>query len=295
MYEALATAQSCLRAAKRSDLSLADRLRAISLMADTVDRYFIAHAPHPTANAERAVLTPATPSHDATALFAPLLHDATQVLRLQLAPLLFQHHIRLPSVGQLGEQQQAWLFDYFQEHIYPLLTPLAVDPGHPFPYISSDSINLLILLQQPGKFSTRTLYARLKVPRQVVPRIIETPPLAAVDSPVLHHDEHERYWVWSEEVVQYFVHELFAGMSVTGIYQFRVLRAGGADKAEGVRDKTAPVVRIDIQHDMPPPVAQWLVSRLEAPWQAVIRGRTPLSMGNWADLARRLDALPVKI
>jgi polyphosphate kinase len=106
---------------------------------------------------------------------------------------------------------------------------------------------------------------------------------------VLYTDDASRYWVWSEEVVRFFVHELFAGMSVTGIYQFRVLRAPTrADLSE----RRAPVVRVDVQDDMPPAVIHWLVTRLDAPPHALFCCTTPLGMGDWAEVARRLETLP---
>ncbi|RIK42681.1 MAG: hypothetical protein DCC55_08155 [Chloroflexi bacterium] len=280
MLDLIASSFSYLRDAQRRELSLAQRLRAISQMAQITDQLFL--------------IQPVGQAAEIAGTISLLLQEASQLLQQELTPLFLQQRIYLAPVEQLGEQQRDWLFAYFHERIYPLLTPLAVDPSHPFPYISSDSLNLLILLQRPGRPGARTLYARLKVPRQIVPRLIDVPPLAQVDSPVLHSDEDAIYWVWSEDVVGYFVHELFAGMSVTGIYQFRVLRAPvpneGTDVtlAEPVRDTTARVVRLDVQRDIPPGVLQWLVARLDVPAHAVFRCATPLGMTNWGDVANRL-------
>jgi polyphosphate kinase len=288
MQDLLASSFSYLREAQRRDLNLAQRLRAISQMAQATDQLFLTRAPQPASQAT-----------ETAAAVSLLLQEASQLLQQELAPLLLRQRIYLIPVEQLGEQQRGWLFGYFRKRIYPLLTPLAVDPSHPFPYISSDSLNLLILLQRPkraGVHTAHTLYARLKVPRQVVPRLIHVPPLAEVDSPVLHRDEDATYWVWSEEVVRYFVHELFAGMSVTGIYQFRVLRAmlphegSESTQTEPMRDPTARVVRLDVQRETPPAVLQWLLVRLAAPAHAVFRCATPLGMASWGDVANRLYA-----
>jgi polyphosphate kinase len=288
MQDFLASSFFYLREAQRQDLSLAQRLRAISQMAQATDQLFLMPA-----------LQPEDGAVESAAAVSWLLQEASQLVQQELGPLFLQQRIYLAPVEQLGEQQRSWLFDYFRERIYPLLTPLAVDPSHPFPYISSNSLNLLILLQRPirtGLHSPHTLYARLKVPRLAVPRLIQVPPLAQVDSPVLHNDEDAIYWVWSEDVVRYFVHELFAGMSVTGIYQFRVLRAllphneAESPLAEPVRDRTARVVRLDVQRETPPRVLQWLVTRLDVPPHAVFRCATPLGMASWGDVANRLYA-----
>jgi polyphosphate kinase len=292
----LARPRTLLTQAKRGDLPVVERLRALGIMAQSIDNIFTADqgdaGPHSPASTNRH-------GQESPAYIATLLQEAARLMRQQILPLLAKQRVRLLSVEMLGEQQHSWLFDYFQQRIYPLLTPLAVDPGHPFPYISSESLNLLVLLQRPerSKAQPSPLYARLKVPRQVVPRLIDVPPLAQVDSPVLHHDADHKYWVWSEDVVRFFVHELFAGMSVTGIYQFRVLRAPTPTHTTQTQSqlparlKAPPVVRLDVQQEMPPAVVQWLATQLDVPPQAIFRYPPPLGMGNLFDLAEHLETL----
>jgi len=279
--------------AQRNALNLSDQLQALSRKAAQIDKLFTEQS---ITRLDSAVLPEA-----AATLYLGLLQEATHLVRQQLIPQLKRRHIRLCSVEQLGEQQQVWLFNYFRRRIYPLLTPLAIDSGHPFPYISSDSINLLILLRRadrPGAV-THTLYARLKVPRQAVPRLIEVPPLAAVDSPVLHDDAHTSYWVWSEDVIRFFVQELFAGMSVTAIYPFRILRAAepqiALSQCNGARSlKTAPVVRLDVPYEMPESTIHWLSSHLAVSPAAIFRCTTPLGIAHLAELAEHVHALRAK-
>jgi polyphosphate kinase len=288
MTDLLATAHKDLHQAQQQARPLAERLRAISRMAQRLDQFFLTSPLAPSA----ASAGPSATARERNEI-AALLTEAGLILRQQILPCLQRQSIYLMPVEQLGEQQQQWLFAYFRQWIYPLLTPLAVDPGHPFPYISSESLNLLVLLQRPGHLGGRTLYARLKVPRQATPRLIDVPPLAVVDSPVLYNDSANWYWVWSEEVVRFFVHELFAGMSVTGIYQFRVLRTGSHGRRQAaLRDRRAPVVRVDIQQEMPPAVVHWLLTQLDASPHTLFRCTTPLGLGDWAEVARRLESLP---
>ncbi len=137
---------------------------------------------------------------------------------------LEQKGLYIWPVKQLNAQQQDWLTNYFTHHIYPVLTPLAVDPGRPFPYLSSDSLNLLIVLQPPAeqRIISGPLYARIKVPRQVVPRLV---PIPAIGMATAHIQPAAHFLVWSEEIIRYFADQLFPGMAVTAIYQFRLLRA----------------------------------------------------------------------
>ena len=289
MIEPLAIPKAFLRQAKRPELTLAERLCALGDMAHSIDESLRVYAATVASNGS-------TTKPDAHAV-AMLLEDAATLVHDQFMPLLLLEQIRISAIEQLGEQQREWLHSFFLKRIYPLLTPLAVDPGHPFPYISSDSLNLLILLHLPGRPGMRTRYARLKVPRQVVARLIDVPPLAEVDSPVLFDDVDFHYWVWSEDVVRFFVHELFAGMSVTGIYQFRVLRTTlprANDESlpiESMRDKAAPVVRLDVERTMPTAVVQWLATRLEAPTETIFRCQPPYGMADWGYLGRRVAEL----
>jgi polyphosphate kinase len=294
MADLLTTLQSLMTQAQTMNLSLPARLRAVGMAAQMLDRLFI----WPTLNPPGDLPTASTDGATSIATYAShVLQEAAQVTRSQLLPNLSRYHIHLAPVEQLGEQQQAWLFAYFRQAVYPLLTPLAVDSGRPFPYISSDSLNLLVLLQRPGAQQGQ-LYARVKIPR-IVPRLISVPPLAKVDSPVLYQDGDCTYWVWSEDVVRYYVHELFAGMSVTGIYQFRVLRAAEHEhersEAEGRsrREKFAPAVRLDAQNTMPVSVLQWLTVRLGVSSHAVFACDTPLRMVNLLDLADQVEAHPI--
>lgn len=289
MPDPLAIPRAFLQQALQPDLPLATRLRTLGKLARSIDEYLRSRSVKPAGDDRNTKAD--------IAAVASLLDAATTLMRNQFMPLLLLEHIHISPVEQLGEQQQDWLHTYFLTRIYPLLTPLAVDPGHPFPYISSDSLNLLVLLRLPGRPGVRTRYARLKIPRQLVPRLIDVPPLAKVDSPVLHHDVNEHYWVWSEDVVRFFVHELFPGMSVTGIYQFRVLRGAATNEAHGAafseadRGKSAPVVRLDVARDMPPAVVQWLATRLEAPPERILRCQLPLGMADWDYLGQRLAEL----
>lgn len=288
MESSVVAAEIQLTQAGRADLPLADRFAAVRQMGLALDRGFV-----------QADAAPGWATGEAQITFRQAVERlqvaAQELLQTSLLPALQQQQIHLRRVEQLAEQQLAWLFYYFQRRIHPLLTPQAVDPGHPFPYISSDSLNLLILLGQLGRPAARTLYARLKVPRQAVPRLIEVPPLANLESPVLFHDDQMRYWVWGEDIVSFFVHELFPGMSVKGIYQFRVLRAESAPLLGDLhRVKRAPVVRLDLQATMPDAVQQWLITRLDAPGRAISVGGTPVDLTSWGEVAHRLGTLPTK-
>src|SRR4029077_13241416 len=98
----------------------------------------------------------------------PLMRDVHTYWRDELCYMLGENHIYLLEYEQLNEQQRAAMLAYFEREIFPVLTPLAVDPGHPFPHISNRSLNLAVVISDP---SHGERFARLKVP-PLLPRLI---------------------------------------------------------------------------------------------------------------------------
>src|ERR671916_425017 len=125
----------------------------------------------------------------------------------QVAPALAAAGIRLSSWADLDEDDEKFLVETFEERIFPVLTPLAVDPGHPFPYISNLSLNLAVIVRDPDADVRR--FARVKVP-DLLPRFVVLP-------------DGERY-VPLEQVIAQHLGSLFAGMDIESHHAFRVTR-----------------------------------------------------------------------
>ncbi len=284
-----------LDTAKSPEPSLPARLRALAWLAQIINRtiaeatvpqpgHYQIQQPHWT---QEWALTTA----DVTSTFCQI----NQIVHKQIIPLLAKHQIALSAIEALTPEQQRWLREYFINRVYPLLTPLAVDPGHPFPYISSDSLNFLILLQAPTSpvlGRPRLLFARVKVPRHAVPRIVHIPTLNAL--PNQHAETHNL--VWCADLVRYFADILFPGMMVTGIYQFHVLRAAvaaGHEQAQAQvrQQKAAPVVRLDIEERAPQWLIRWLVEHLDVAVDSVVACAMPLEIASLSDLADHVAPL----
>lgn len=281
------------------ELPLHTYLSALARVAKTLDAAFQTQAcsPHthivvdPWLGLAASSPYTARATLDASAIIASL----GQLICDPIPRRLEQNGLHIWPVKQLNAQQQDWLSDYFTRLIYPVLTPLAVDPGRPFPYLSSDSLNLLIVLQPPNEqqFSSGPLYARIKVPRQVVPRLVDVPGFG-IPAPHIEHAEH--FLVWSEEIICYFAGHLFPGMAVTAIYQFRLLRAQVNPGTTGMeplprQQKLAPVVRLDVEDGTPPRVLRWLLEHLDVPSDVVVRCARPLTVASLTDLAGRVATL----
>lgn len=281
-----------------TDLAFDTYLNALGHLAQTIDSAFQTQGclPHTPIKFDPTLgLTTPADETEATLEASAIIAALGQLICDLIPTRLEQKGIYIWPVKQLNAQQQNWLTHYFTHHIYPVLTPLAVDPGRPFPYLSSDSLNLLIVLQPPAeqRIISGPLYARVKVPRQVVPRLV---PIPAIGIPAAHIQPAAHLLVWSEEIIRYFADQLFPGMAVTAIYQFRLLRAHiTSDPAHPdllpKQQKTAPVVRLDVEERTPPRVLRWLLEHLNVPSDVVVRCARPLTVASLIDLANIVTAL----
>lgn len=238
-----------------------------------------------------------------------LFDKAERLLHDQLLPALRDEGVRIAVVRDLSAEEQAWLGHYFRRQVYPLLTPLAVDPGRPFPFISSASLNLLVELRKPEVTRVESPFwvARVKVPRSM-PRLIRVPctePGRAERRRAAQNGLAVGTYVWSVDLVRHFVGELFSGIPVRRACFFHVLRAdGNGDEADAPGEGRArrhdyqPVARLDVEVSMPEALLTWLSEHLEAPSWTVVRQEYPLEMLGLLQLAahigRRLEARELK-
>lgn len=143
-----------------------------------------------------------------------------RIWREQLVPELEKAGIGFRLVRQLPAGQQKWVESYFTREVYPILTPLAVDPAHPFPVLLNKSLNLVVLLQDPRQPRRAHRMAVVQVPRSL-PRILRVP-----------ENEGPRAYVFTADVVQSHLRELFPGLEVVHVSTFRVTRDSNLDVDE---------------------------------------------------------------
>ncbi|GAB4111587.1 MAG: polyphosphate kinase 1 [Roseiflexaceae bacterium] len=150
-----------------------------------------------------------------------------------LEPKLRGEGITLLNYADLNAEQQAWCNELFERDIFPVLTPLAVDPSHPFPHISNLSMNLAFLIRDP---EDGDLFARVKVPA-TLPRLIAIP---GANGPANVPAERHAGFVWIEQVIAANADRLFTGMEVLASYPFRVIRDADMEIQE---DEAADLLR----------------------------------------------------
>ncbi len=127
----------------------------------------------------------------------------------EIIGLLSDHGIHVLKVDDLNPDQSAWVARFYKERVHPLLTPLALDITHPFPFISNNSLNIAVRMYDRNH---EQLYARVKVPVGVLPRFVRIP-----------SDKGDRF-VLLEDILEHHISSLFPGLDVVGAYMFRVTR-----------------------------------------------------------------------
>ncbi|KLL12837.1 MULTISPECIES: RNA degradosome polyphosphate kinase [Protofrankia] len=209
-------------------------------------------------------------------------------------PALAEAGITIQLWNDLTDGQKDRLHHYFHQQIFPVLTPLAVDPAHPFPYISGLSLNLAVTVRDPGGDGDR--FARVKVP-QNVPRLIRVAPElpAGVGGHHLAHDlgddDHEVCFIPLEEVISAHLSQLFPGMEVVDSHLFRVTRNADLeveeDEAEDLlqalerelaRRRFGPAVRLEVGDDVDDNLLDLLMRELEVTHREVVRVRGLLDL-----------------
>ena len=215
----------------------------------------------------------------------PLMHEVHTYWRNELCHMLASEHIHLLEYEQLNEQQRAAMLAYFEREIFPVLTPLAVDPGHPFPHISNRSLNLAVVItdSQHGE-----RFARLKVP-PLLPRLIPVP--------ITGKDASTVAFVWIEQVIAANLSKLFPGFDVWESYPFRVLRDADIELREddasdllesiekGLRERRfGSVVDLAVNPSMPPRIRSLLLDNLEIQTSDMTVIDGPLGLGDLMEL-----------
>jgi polyphosphate kinase len=204
---------------------------------------------------------------------------ADEVFLRSVCPALAAEGIVFSTWSELDEDDRDWLADEFQRRIFPVLTPLAVDPGHPFPYISSLSLNLGVIVRDPSGGERR--FARVKVP-SLLPRFVVMP-------------DGERF-VPLEQVIAAHLDELFPGMEVVDHVAFRVTRNAdltveeeeaddllAAIEMELRRRRFGKAVRLEVEDDISAEALELIRGELELDEADVVAHAGPIDLGGlWA-------------
>ncbi|TAF06338.1 MAG: polyphosphate kinase 1 [Nostocales cyanobacterium] len=216
---------------------LLERLKFLAIFSSNLDEFFMVRVAALKQQVE-AKVSPLTPDgrtpqqqlDDIRLHLSPLVTKHNEQFEQILQPLLANHGIHIIKYIEMNPKQQSYLDNYFKEQIFPVLTPLAVDPSHPFPYISNLSLNLAVVVKNPD--TEEEFFARVKVP-SVLPRFIPLPSGLGIENygkPV--------HWIGVplEQAIAHNLEYLFPGMNIQEYHPFRITRDADLELEEDEAD-----------------------------------------------------------
>jgi polyphosphate kinase len=274
-----------LTLAEDERLPLLERVKFVAIFADNLDEFYMVRVAglkrqQAAGLASRSAdgLTSTEQLRLITEKVGPMVQRHAELFLNRLMPALADSGVGVRRWKDLEDVQKKELDEFFRGHIFPVVTPLAVDPGHPFPYISNLSLNLAVIVSDP--ISDRTHFARIKVP-PLLPRFIAL--------------SEEGLFVPLEDLIAANLDHLFPGMEVLEHHAFRVTRNadlevnddGAEDLLQAIEEELrkrrfSPAVRLEIEDSMPPHVLDLLVRELEVEGDDVHSLPGPLGLsGLW--------------
>jgi polyphosphate kinase len=257
---------------------LLERLKFLAIFGSNMDEFFMVRVSGIRKQVEAHIvevfpdgLTPPEVLAAARKVSHDLYGTALNFFNKKLLRKLDKVGVHLLDYSKLSPSQLTKANDYFNQVVYPVLTPLALDPGHPFPHISNLSLNLAIVVRDKKGHER---FARLKVP-DTLPRLVPIKRSSGAsrrDGTVPHH----HYFVWLEQLIMANLASLFPGLEVVAAYPFRIIRDADIEIQEIEADdllenmqqsirrrKFGSVVQVEIHNDMPDHVRELLIENLE--------------------------------
>ena len=279
----LAFNERVLELAEDTNNPLLERARFLSIFSSNLDDFFMIRVATLKRKLESGATKVNTAGYSPTQLMTELSKKTQELIDRQskcfhesIFPQLTNANIGIVKWEDLTPAEREVVDTTFKSKIFPVLTPLAVDPSHPFPYISGLSLNLAVVVKNPE--SESELFARIKIPSNL-PRFVET---AKGD---------ERRFIPLEQVITAHIGDLFPGMEILYYFTFRLTRNADLEleeeesedllatmEQELLRRKFGPPVRLEVDKEIEHELLQTLMDELEVKEEDIIRYPEPLDL-----------------
>ncbi len=277
-----------LAQAEDASVPLLERLKYLCIVSSNLDEFFEIRVAGLKEQAKLGGLAAGPDGLEATQilkrLYAPthqLIARQYQLFNEELVPALAQQGIKFLRRTHWNEAQKAWVKDFFLREVMPVLTPIGLDPAHPFPRVLNKSLNFTVELQGKDAFGRNSARAIVQAPR-VLPRAILMPPEVS-GCPY--------GFVFLSSILHAHVGELFAGMEVLGCYQFRVTRNSDLfvdeEEVKNLRISLqgelpqrhfGDAVRLEVADNCPPAMSEFLLQQFELKPEDLFRVKGPVNL-----------------
>ena len=278
-----------LEQARDPSIPLLERLRYLAISSTNLDEFFEVRVAGLIQRAELGSTQAGPDNMSPGEILNAISTRAHQIVDEQyltlndvIFPELQKQGINFFRRAEWNEAQEAWLHQYFQEELAPILTPLGLDPAHPFPRILNKSLNFIVELKGKDAFGRQSDLAIVQAPR-ALPRVIQLPPDETSGGA---HD-----FVFLSSIIHAYVDELFYGMKIEGCYQFRVTRNSNlfvdeeevedllrAVEGELASRRYGDAIRLEVAHNCPDNLVNFLLARFEIPNREMFQINGPVNL-----------------
>lgn len=262
-----------LKQALDPDHPLLERFRFLLIFSSNIDEFFEIRVAgllqQVDFGRERAGLDGLGPQHALKAInhkAQDYVAEQYKILNDDLLPALRNEGIRFLRRNELSEKQLAWIKRFFYHEVMPIISPIGLDPAHPFPRLANKLLCFIVSLEGKDAFGRETGMAVIPAPRSL-PRIVKMP------ADVCEGNEND--YVFLSSIIHLHVEDLFPGMTVNGCYQFRLTRNSDLDLEDGVEDlakalqgellsrRYGKAVRLEIVDNCPQPLIDFLLKEFD--------------------------------
>ncbi|WP_139851257.1 polyphosphate kinase 1 [Acinetobacter pullicarnis] len=203
-----------------------------------------------------------------------------RILNEEILPKLREEDIRFLRRGELSPAQSSWIKKYFQEQVAPVLTPISLDPAHPFPRLVNKSLNFIVTLEGKDAFGRQIDLAVVPAPRSL-PRVVRLPEELTGGS---------EHFVMLSAIIHEHISDLFPGMTATGCYQFRVTRNADLALNEDVEDlaialkgelnsrRFGRAVRLEVTENCPKHIYEYLLNEFDLELEQLYKVDGPVNL-----------------
>lgn len=254
------------------DFPLLERLNFLIIFSRNLDEFFeirVAGLKQQLEIAEHRTGPDGMPLQEVLNQVSKVAHEAVtkqyEILNNQMLPQLKENGVHFVQHEAILEKHKAWIKEYFINEVQPVVTPISLDPSHPFPRLVNKSLNFIVTLEGKDAFGRQIDLAVVPAPRSL-PRLVKLP------KDISGLEEH---YILLSAIIQEHISDLFTGMKATGCYQFRLTRNADLSVSEDVEDlatalkdelssrRFGKAVRLEVSHKCPSKIAEYLMSQFD--------------------------------